>query len=270
MTLFPSLFSIGSMSSSAFWCACEVGRYDKPLNGPRMPAMWQNQRIRLPFTGSCPNLWIEHLRNRMLRERQEPNSRDQYRPSPGSPPGRQRQETGGFQRAGDAGAAERRRRWHAPCRCPAGRTIPTWHPRTGRRSPSEGNELRPLKAGDGFASNTRDSERPGLDDPFLDSLAREDLAPATLRGYRYDLRHFLAWHATVQSDAFALDRLAAFELIAYRQHMVAPDGAPPRSTGASMPCAACAGGRGAPARWAAMSPATSGRCARCATASRPV
>ena len=57
--------------------------------------------------------------------------------------------------------------------------------------------------------------------PFLDSLAREDLAPATLRGYRYDLRHFLVWHATVQPDAFALDRLAEFELIAYRQHIVA-------------------------------------------------
>jgi site-specific recombinase XerD len=57
--------------------------------------------------------------------------------------------------------------------------------------------------------------------PFLDSLAREDLAPATLRGYRYDLRHFLAWHATVQPDAFSLDRLAEFELIAYRQQMVA-------------------------------------------------
>ena len=57
--------------------------------------------------------------------------------------------------------------------------------------------------------------------PFLDSLARADLAPATLRGYRYDLRHFLAWHAAVQPDGFALDRLAEFELIAYRQHMVA-------------------------------------------------
>ena len=34
--------------------------------------------------------------------------------------------------------------------------------------------------------------------PFLASLARDDLAPATLRGYRYDLRHFLAWHRTVQ------------------------------------------------------------------------
>src|SRR5271170_4456331 len=58
--------------------------------------------------------------------------------------------------------------------------------------------------------------------PILESLAREDLAPATLRGYRYDLRHFLAWHATVQPDAFALDRLAEFELIAYRHDQPAP------------------------------------------------
>lgn len=57
--------------------------------------------------------------------------------------------------------------------------------------------------------------------PFLASLARDDLAPATLRGYRYDLRHFLAWHRTVQDSAFALERLAEYELIAYRQHMVA-------------------------------------------------
>ena len=57
--------------------------------------------------------------------------------------------------------------------------------------------------------------------PFLASLARDDLAPATLRGYRYDLRHFLAWHQTVQDSAFILDDLAEYELIAYRQHMVA-------------------------------------------------
>ena len=56
---------------------------------------------------------------------------------------------------------------------------------------------------------------------FLASLAREDLSPATLRGYRYDLRHFLAWHCMAQPEAFVLDRLAEFELIAYRQHMVA-------------------------------------------------
>ncbi len=57
--------------------------------------------------------------------------------------------------------------------------------------------------------------------PFLDSLARDDLAPATLRGYRYDLRHFLAWHRSVQDDGFAIERLAEYELIAYRQHMIA-------------------------------------------------
>jgi integrase/recombinase XerC len=62
---------------------------------------------------------------------------------------------------------------------------------------------------------------PGWMTPFLASLARDDLAPATLRGYRYDLRHFLAWHRTVQDSAFAVEGLAEYELIAYRQHMVA-------------------------------------------------
>ncbi len=33
---------------------------------------------------------------------------------------------------------------------------------------------------------------------FLLSLERDDIAPATVRGYRYDLRHFLAWRRTVQ------------------------------------------------------------------------
>ena len=40
--------------------------------------------------------------------------------------------------------------------------------------------------------------------PFLASLARDDLAPATLRGYRYDLRHFLAWHSAVQDSPFII------------------------------------------------------------------
>ena len=62
---------------------------------------------------------------------------------------------------------------------------------------------------------------PGWMTPFLDSLARDDLAPATLRGYRYDLRHFLAWHRSVQDDGFAVERLAEYELIAYRQYMIA-------------------------------------------------
>ena len=56
---------------------------------------------------------------------------------------------------------------------------------------------------------------------FFASLAHDDLAPATLRGYRYDLRHFLAWHRTVQDSPFTLERLAEYELVAYRQHMVA-------------------------------------------------
>ena len=56
---------------------------------------------------------------------------------------------------------------------------------------------------------------------FLASLARDDLAPATLRGYRYDLRHFVAWHRTVHDGPFILETLAEYELIAYRQHMIA-------------------------------------------------
>jgi integrase/recombinase XerC len=56
---------------------------------------------------------------------------------------------------------------------------------------------------------------------FLDSLARADLAPATRRGYRYDLCHFLAWHGGIQHGEFAFERLGEYDLIAYRQHMLA-------------------------------------------------
>ena len=56
---------------------------------------------------------------------------------------------------------------------------------------------------------------------FLISLERDDLAPATVRGYRYDLRHFLAWRLTVEDGAFVIGNLAEHDLIAYRQHMVA-------------------------------------------------
>lgn len=71
------------------------------------------------------------------------------------------------------------------------------------------------------AAGAEPSAEPGWMAAFLASLARDDLAPATLRGYRYDLRHFLTWHGTVQDKAFAIDSLAEYELIAYRQHMVA-------------------------------------------------
>jgi site-specific recombinase XerD len=56
---------------------------------------------------------------------------------------------------------------------------------------------------------------------FVASLARDDLAPATLCGYRYDLRHFPAWHHNVQDGAFAIERLTEYELIAYRRRMIA-------------------------------------------------
>ena len=57
--------------------------------------------------------------------------------------------------------------------------------------------------------------------PFLASLARDDLAPATLRGYRHDLRHFLAWHRTVQDSIFAIKGRTEYQLIGCRQHVVA-------------------------------------------------
>jgi len=56
---------------------------------------------------------------------------------------------------------------------------------------------------------------------FLAELARSDLASATRRGYGYDLRHFLAWHAGIQDGGFALERLGEYDLIAYRQHLLA-------------------------------------------------
>ena len=66
-----------------------------------------------------------------------------------------------------------------------------------------------------------DAVEPGWMGPFLASLARDDLAPATLRGYRYDLRHFLAWHRTVQDMDFAVEDITECELIASCQHMMA-------------------------------------------------
>jgi integrase/recombinase XerC len=80
---------------------------------------------------------------------------------------------------------------------------------------TRGMTLRAIQAAEAIAAE------PGWMASFLASLARDDLAPATLRGYRYDLRHFLAWHQSVQDGAFAIERLAEYELIAYRQHMVA-------------------------------------------------
>ena len=41
---------------------------------------------------------------------------------------------------------------------------------------------------------------------FRASLAREDLSPATLRGYVYDLRHFLRWHQGLQDGGVSPNR----------------------------------------------------------------
>jgi site-specific recombinase XerD len=61
---------------------------------------------------------------------------------------------------------------------------------------------------------------------FIASLQREDLAAATVRGYRYDLRHFLAWHEAAQGAALVVARLTQFDLIAYRQAMIAAGNRP--------------------------------------------
>ena len=62
---------------------------------------------------------------------------------------------------------------------------------------------------------------PGWMAPFLDSLRRADLAAATLRGYRYDLRHFLRWRLGTGRGLATVAELGEHDLIAYRQHMVA-------------------------------------------------
>ena len=103
---------------------------------------------------------------------------------------------------------------------------------------------------------------------FLASLAREDLSPATLRGYRYDLRHFLRWHWGVTETPFAPDRLAEYDLIAYRQQMIAAGRRPAtinRRLEALRRLGRWAHGTGALATDVVR---TFGRCAWCATVGR--
>jgi site-specific recombinase XerD len=66
---------------------------------------------------------------------------------------------------------------------------------------------------------------PSIDDPpwlsgFIGSLNRADLSPATCRGYRYDLRHFLTWRATIHSAPLEVEALTEIDLITYRQAMI--------------------------------------------------
>ena len=61
---------------------------------------------------------------------------------------------------------------------------------------------------------------------FIECLRREDVSAATVRGYHYDLRHFLVWHEAVQGGATVIERLTEFDLIAYRQAMIAAGNRP--------------------------------------------
>jgi len=56
---------------------------------------------------------------------------------------------------------------------------------------------------------------------FVESLRREDRSEATIRGYRYDLRRFVAWQETVQGKTIVVERLTEFDLIADRQAIIA-------------------------------------------------
>ena len=59
---------------------------------------------------------------------------------------------------------------------------------------------------------------------FLDRLAADDLSAATRRGYRYDLRHFIAWYTSLHDAAPELARLTEHDLITWRQHMMTQGG----------------------------------------------
>jgi site-specific recombinase XerD len=70
------------------------------------------------------------------------------------------------------------------------------------------------------------SDDPGWMSRFIECLRREDVSAATVRGYHYDLRHFLVWHEAVQGGATVIERLTEFDLIAYRQAMIAAGNRP--------------------------------------------
>jgi hypothetical protein len=55
---------------------------------------------------------------------------------------------------------------------------------------------------------------------FVGRLRRDDLAPATVRGYRYDLERFLRWFSQAKGAASRLEKLSMLDLINYRQHLV--------------------------------------------------
>jgi site-specific recombinase XerD len=62
---------------------------------------------------------------------------------------------------------------------------------------------------------------------FLGQLQRDDLAPATVHGYRYDLRQFLRWFIDAKGSSARFEKLSALDLINYRQHLVKVEGLRP-------------------------------------------
>jgi hypothetical protein len=70
---------------------------------------------------------------------------------------------------------------------------------------------------------TQPAERKSRDRWFADfvgRLRRDDLAPATVRGYRYDLQQFLRWFSRAKGSSSRLEKLSILDLINYRQHLV--------------------------------------------------
>jgi site-specific recombinase XerD len=55
---------------------------------------------------------------------------------------------------------------------------------------------------------------------FVGRLRRDDLAQATVGGYRYDLQQFLRWFPKAKGSSSRLDKLSILDLINYRQHLV--------------------------------------------------
>jgi hypothetical protein len=74
---------------------------------------------------------------------------------------------------------------------------------------------------------------------FLKALAREDLAPVTVRGYRSDLGLFAAWY-----DGYPLEKLTASDLAQFRHYLSRERAMKPASVNRnSKRCAASAAGR---------------------------
>jgi hypothetical protein len=55
---------------------------------------------------------------------------------------------------------------------------------------------------------------------FVGRRRRDDLAPGTVRGYRYDLQQFLRWFCRTKGSSSRLEKPSILDLINYRQHLV--------------------------------------------------